>query len=133
MIEWSEQHQMIRDAVRRFVEAEIEPRVEEFEHGDTPPYEILRKLFRTFGMDELARARFAAQQGGRLESRPTRSPQGRDAAVQRGEAERSVGPREEGQASEGGPLHELDDSAFVSKDAFVVRLADFRARFGAPR
>ncbi len=61
MIEWSEQHQMIRDAVRRFVETEIEPHVEALEHGDTPPYEILRKLFRTFGMDELARSRFAAQ------------------------------------------------------------------------
>jgi nicotinate-nucleotide pyrophosphorylase (carboxylating) len=39
------------------------------------------------------------EQGGR---RPTRSPQGREAAAQRGEAERSLGPREGGQASEGG-------------------------------
>ena len=37
MIEWSEQHQMIRDAVRRFVDAEIAPNLEELEHGDTPP------------------------------------------------------------------------------------------------
>ena len=35
MIEWSEQHQAIRDMFRRFVEAEISPRREEFEHGDT--------------------------------------------------------------------------------------------------
>jgi hypothetical protein len=28
---------------------------------------------------------------------------------------------------------DLDDQAFVQKDAFTVRLADFRARFGAPR
>jgi acyl-CoA dehydrogenase len=61
MIEWSEQHQMIRDALRRFVEAEISPQVEALEHGDLPPYEILRKMFRTFGLDELARARFRAQ------------------------------------------------------------------------
>src|SRR5690606_25182001 len=61
VIEWSESHQMIRDAVRKFVEAEIQPRIEELEHGDTPPYEILRKLFRTFGMDEMARQRFAHQ------------------------------------------------------------------------
>ncbi|TMA27889.1 MAG: carboxylating nicotinate-nucleotide diphosphorylase [Deltaproteobacteria bacterium] len=40
-------------------------------------------------------------QGGR---RPTRSPQGREAAAQRGEAERSASPRET-EASEGGPLH----------------------------
>ena len=58
MIQWSEQHEMIRDAVRRFVEAEIVPNLEELEHGDTPPYEVLRKLISTFGMDEMARARF---------------------------------------------------------------------------
>ncbi len=61
MIEWSEQHLMIRDAVRRFVEAEIIPNREELEHGDMPPYEILRKLFSTFGMDEMARSRFEKQ------------------------------------------------------------------------
>jgi len=61
MIEWSEQHRMIRDAVRRFVDAEIVPNLEELEHGDTPPYEVLRKLIRTFGMDEMARSRFAKQ------------------------------------------------------------------------
>jgi hypothetical protein len=42
VIEWSEQHRMIRDAVRRFVEAEVVPRIEELEHGDLPPYDILR-------------------------------------------------------------------------------------------
>ncbi|MBW2390619.1 MAG: acyl-CoA dehydrogenase family protein [Deltaproteobacteria bacterium] len=61
MIEWSEQHLMIRDAVRRFVEEEIAPNLEELEHGDTPPYDILRKLFRTFGMEEMARSRFEKQ------------------------------------------------------------------------
>jgi alkylation response protein AidB-like acyl-CoA dehydrogenase len=59
MIEWSEQHLMIRDAMRRFVEAEIKPRLEELEHGDTPPYDVLRKMMRTFGLDEMARQRFA--------------------------------------------------------------------------
>jgi len=61
MIEWSEQHLMIRDTVRKFVEAEIVPNLEELEHGDTPPYDVLRKLYKTFGMDELARARFDKQ------------------------------------------------------------------------
>ena len=61
MIEWSESQQMVRDAVRKFVEAEIKPRLEELEHGDTPPYDVLRKMFRTFGMDELARQRFRHQ------------------------------------------------------------------------
>src|SRR6187431_2930007 len=61
MFEWSEEQLMIRDAVRRFVEAEVQPHVEELEHGDLPPYDILRKLFATFGMDAMARERFKQQ------------------------------------------------------------------------
>jgi len=61
MIEWSESQQLIRDTVRKFVEAEIKPHLEELEYGDTPPYDVLRKMIRTFGMDELARARFRHQ------------------------------------------------------------------------
>jgi len=61
MIEWSEQHLMIRDAVRKFVEAEIKPNLEALEHGDMPPYDVLRKLVRSFGMDEVAKQRFAKQ------------------------------------------------------------------------
>ncbi len=58
MIEWSDQHRMIRDAVRKFVEAEIAPNLDALEHGDMPPYDILRKMFATFGMDALAKSRF---------------------------------------------------------------------------
>jgi alkylation response protein AidB-like acyl-CoA dehydrogenase len=61
MIEWGEQHEAIRDTFRRFVEAEIKPRLGELEHGDTPPYEVLRKLVKTFGLDEMGRMRFQAQ------------------------------------------------------------------------
>jgi alkylation response protein AidB-like acyl-CoA dehydrogenase len=61
MYEWSDEQQMIRDAVRQFVEAEIAPRREELEHGDLPPYDILRKLFATFGMDAMARSSFKAR------------------------------------------------------------------------
>ena len=61
MIEWSEQHLVIRDMVRKFVEAEIKPRLEEFEHGDTPPYDVLRKMMKAFGIDEMQRMRFERQ------------------------------------------------------------------------
>jgi alkylation response protein AidB-like acyl-CoA dehydrogenase len=60
MIEWSETHLSIRDAVRRFVDAEIKPNREALEHGDMPPYAILRKLVATFGLGDMARMRFAA-------------------------------------------------------------------------
>ena len=61
MYEWSDEHLMLRDAVRRFVDEEIRPHVNELEHGDLPPYDILRKLFSTFGMDAMARSRFDKQ------------------------------------------------------------------------
>ncbi len=58
MFEWSEEQKMIREAVRQFVEKEVAPRREELEHGDTPPYEVLRLMFKTFGMDAMAASSF---------------------------------------------------------------------------
>jgi hypothetical protein len=58
MFEWNDEQRAIRDAVRRFVEEEIKPRVDELEHGDTPPYELIRKLYTTFGLDQIARDGF---------------------------------------------------------------------------
>lgn len=61
MFEWSEEQEMVRVAVRQFIDKEIRPRVEEFEHESVPPYDVLRKMFREFGMDVAARDRFAKQ------------------------------------------------------------------------
>ncbi|MEM9489030.1 MAG: acyl-CoA dehydrogenase family protein [Myxococcota bacterium] len=58
MIEWSEQHQQIRTMVRRFVETEIAPHVEQLEHGDMLPYDLLRKMLKTFGAGEMAKSQF---------------------------------------------------------------------------
>jgi alkylation response protein AidB-like acyl-CoA dehydrogenase len=54
MYEWSEMERAIQDAVRQFVDAEVRPHREELEFGDLPPYEILRKLWKTFGIDVMA-------------------------------------------------------------------------------
>jgi alkylation response protein AidB-like acyl-CoA dehydrogenase len=61
MIEWSEQHQMIQDMVRKFVQSEIVPNLEQLEHGDLPPYDTMRKLANTFGLAEAARLRYESQ------------------------------------------------------------------------
>lgn len=61
MIEWNEQQKQIRGMIRRFVETEVKPRLEELEHGDLPPYDILRKMMKTFGVADMARGRFKAQ------------------------------------------------------------------------
>jgi alkylation response protein AidB-like acyl-CoA dehydrogenase len=57
MIEWSEAHLAIRGMVRKFVEAEIVPKLKELEHGDLPPYDVLRKMFAAFGMRDMAQMR----------------------------------------------------------------------------
>ena len=59
MFEWSDEHKMVQQALRQFIEAEIKPNLEQLEHGDTPPYDVLRKMYRTFGLDQMARDRFA--------------------------------------------------------------------------
>ncbi len=59
--------------MRRFVEEEIKPKIDELEHGDTPPYEVIRKLYRTFGLDALAREGFKRQLERKL-SGPSENP-----------------------------------------------------------
>jgi hypothetical protein len=64
---------MMREAVRQFVDNEIRPHREELEHGDLPPYDLLRKMYKTFGLDQLAAdsfdRRIAAEEAGEDRSR----------------------------------------------------------------
>ncbi len=82
MYEWSEEHRAIAEAVRRFVDDEVRPVIDDLEFGDLPPYGILRKLFATFGMDQLAREGFkrALERKVAGEGRPERRGGG-DAAL----------------------------------------------------
>ena len=61
MIEWSEQHKQIQTMIRRFIETEIVPHLEELEHGSKPPYDLLRKMLKTFGVADMAKARFQSK------------------------------------------------------------------------
>ncbi|WP_326546720.1 acyl-CoA dehydrogenase family protein [Mycolicibacterium sp. ND9-15] len=55
MIEWSDVDLAVRDAVREFVDKEIRPHVDALESGEMEPYPIIRKLFATFGITDMAR------------------------------------------------------------------------------
>jgi len=55
MLEWSDTDLAVRDAVREFVDKEIRPHVDALEDGTMEPYPIIRKLFATFGIAEMAR------------------------------------------------------------------------------
>ena len=64
MLDWPDELEEMRTAVRAFVEREVVPLREELEHGNLPPYDLLRRYVRTFGIDEMARERFVQEQTG---------------------------------------------------------------------
>jgi len=69
VIEWSDEELMIRDAVRDWISKEVRPHLDALDSGDLPPYGLIRNLYSTFGMDEMARsgfeARLAAEEAGK--------------------------------------------------------------------
>ncbi|MEV6214518.1 acyl-CoA dehydrogenase family protein [Nocardia sp. NPDC051833] len=54
MYQWSDEDLMFRDAVCGFIAKEITPHVDQLESGALPPFDIIRKLYATFGLDEMA-------------------------------------------------------------------------------
>ncbi|QLY31988.1 acyl-CoA dehydrogenase family protein [Nocardia huaxiensis] len=53
MFEWSETDEMIRDALRGFIEKEVRPHLDALESGEMTPYPIIREMFSQFGIDAL--------------------------------------------------------------------------------
>lgn len=80
MFEWSETDVMIRDAVRAFIDREIRPNLDALDSGELPPYPVIRKLFREFGIDAMGGeavqkmlAREAARETAEAEQKPKSS------------------------------------------------------------
>jgi len=61
MLTWSEENLAIQEAMRRFVDDEIRPVLDDIEYEGVPPYDVMRTMYRTFGMDEIARENFKRQ------------------------------------------------------------------------
>ena len=61
MYDWSDEHRAIAAVVRRFVDEEIRPHLDDLEHHGVAPYEILRKMYATFGLREMAEESFQRQ------------------------------------------------------------------------
>ena len=61
MYDWSEEHQAIIQVMRRFVDEEIRPHLDDLEHNGMPPFDIIRKLYATFGLKEMAQENFKRQ------------------------------------------------------------------------
>ncbi|WP_425544175.1 acyl-CoA dehydrogenase family protein [Actinocorallia libanotica] len=49
---------MIRDAVRDWITKEVRPHLDELDSGELSPYGIIRNLYKTFGMADMAAAQF---------------------------------------------------------------------------
>ncbi|MFC9471735.1 acyl-CoA dehydrogenase family protein [Nocardia sp. NPDC056952] len=53
MFEWSETDEMIREALRAFIDKEIRPNLDALDSGEMSPYPIVQKLFSDFGIDAM--------------------------------------------------------------------------------
>jgi alkylation response protein AidB-like acyl-CoA dehydrogenase len=63
VIEWSDVLLEVRAELRKFVDTQVRPQRAALD-ADTPPYDLLRQMYRTFGLAESAAERFdAAAQG----------------------------------------------------------------------
>ena len=83
MYEWSEEHVAIAAVVRRFVDQEIRPHLDDLEHNGVPPYEILRKMYAVFGLSEIARESFKRQLQRKVDGdEPSRERRESDQAAQ---------------------------------------------------
>ncbi|MFE7745671.1 acyl-CoA dehydrogenase family protein [Nocardia sp. NPDC057455] len=89
MFEWSETDVLIRDAVRGFIDKEIRPNLDALDSGELPPYPVIRKLFREFGIDVM---------GGEAVQKMLAKQEAREAAAVAGE------PKPEKKASGSSPF-----------------------------
>ncbi|MFW5924693.1 MAG: acyl-CoA dehydrogenase family protein [Myxococcota bacterium] len=56
MFEWSEQHQMMRQMLRQWLDANLEPATPHLEAERALPYDLMRKMFADFSMGEMITA-----------------------------------------------------------------------------
>jgi alkylation response protein AidB-like acyl-CoA dehydrogenase len=96
MFDFTEEQKTMRKMLRRWVEAELVPHVDALESEAMLPYEPMRKLLRTFGADDMARAAIA-----RLEKRAAAG-------------EESPAPRDDEGEGGGGMMRDPGLSAVIS-------------------
>lgn len=67
MFELSEEQRQVQRLVRTFAESEIKPHVPAMERGEMLPFELFRKMARTFGIPDLVRSSWEAYRARRRE------------------------------------------------------------------
>ncbi|GAB3681976.1 acyl-CoA dehydrogenase family protein [Actinocorallia lasiicapitis] len=61
MIEWNDDEIMVRDMVRDWIGKEVRPVLDELDSGELLPYDLIRNLYTTFGMRDMAASSFDAR------------------------------------------------------------------------
>ncbi|MGA2968496.1 MAG: acyl-CoA dehydrogenase family protein [Acidimicrobiales bacterium] len=83
MYEWSEEQLAIAAVVRRFVDEEIRPHLDDLEHNGVAPFDIMRKMYETFGLREMAQENFKRQLERKVSGEePARTSRGGDPSAQ---------------------------------------------------
>jgi alkylation response protein AidB-like acyl-CoA dehydrogenase len=59
MFDFTDEQKMVRKMVRQWADKELAPNVAKMEKGEILPYDIMRNLLKSFGMDEMVRSAFA--------------------------------------------------------------------------
>ena len=57
MFDFTDEHKMVRQMVRKWCDERLGPAVDDLEAERVLPYDLMRDFIRTFGIDEMARAR----------------------------------------------------------------------------
>jgi alkylation response protein AidB-like acyl-CoA dehydrogenase len=83
MFDFTEEQKMVRQMVRKWVQAKLVPSVDALEDEETLPYPLVRDFIKTFGADEMARSLLAkleerAKEGGAKPGESDMSMMGRD-------------------------------------------------------
>src|SRR6516164_6083300 len=71
MLDFTDEQKMARQMLRQWADKELAPHVAKMEKGELLPYDLMRKLIRAFGMDEMVRAQFK-----KLEEAGDKRPEG---------------------------------------------------------
>lgn len=81
MFDYTDEQKMARNAIRQWAEKELAPQVAALEKNQILPYDLMRKMIKTFGVDDMARASFAAERDPSRKTSGARGAFGGDAAL----------------------------------------------------
>src|SRR6188768_402258 len=73
MFRLDEQTQMVATMVRQWCQSQLAPKIPALEHGDEQPFELMKKMAKTFGFDQML--------GGSVKKRIAKLRAGEDVAA----------------------------------------------------